>query len=350
MGSVRRCTEGFLVALCVAWLLAGCGASASPATTPPGVASQRVWAVGYAGTILATTDGGAKWTAQGSLTSNDLYGVTFADALHGWVVGDRGTVLATTDGGAHWSAQNARTAQNLRSVTFVDQLHGWLVGDAGVIRVTSNGGKAWTALHSGITRSLTSVCFSDADHGWASGIRILLATVDGGAHWTVQVPQSVWPGFTGPVFYDNLKGWILGGWYRSRVYATTDGGAHWSEQVVHARFGPYLRAIAFSGPSSGWVVGNEGSIFATVDGGSHWGAQQAGTWQDLLGVAFGDALHGWIVGESDLSSSDIPPEPNGVILATTDGGKHWLKQVNPLNEYLLAVACPRQPTQAPTTQ
>ena len=37
-------------------------------------------AVGNAGTILRTTNGGANWTAQSGGTTNSLYGVSFTDA------------------------------------------------------------------------------------------------------------------------------------------------------------------------------------------------------------------------------------------------------------------------------
>ena len=59
------------------------------------------WAVGANGTILATSDGGATWTAQNSGTDNALSGFACADARCGWAVGANGTILATRDGGAH---------------------------------------------------------------------------------------------------------------------------------------------------------------------------------------------------------------------------------------------------------
>ena len=52
-----------------------------------------------AGRILATTDGGATWSAQSSGSSADLEDVAFSDTVHGWVVGEGGLVLATTTGG-----------------------------------------------------------------------------------------------------------------------------------------------------------------------------------------------------------------------------------------------------------
>ena len=49
------------------------------------------WAVGGAGTILATRDAGTTWQAQKSGSDKDLIGVRFVDASTGWVVGRDGT-------------------------------------------------------------------------------------------------------------------------------------------------------------------------------------------------------------------------------------------------------------------
>ena len=42
------------------------------------------------------------WVAQQSGTGNDLVGVCFTSANDGWAVGEAGMLLATSDGGAHW--------------------------------------------------------------------------------------------------------------------------------------------------------------------------------------------------------------------------------------------------------
>ena len=59
-------------------------------------------AVGDAGTILRTTNGGALWTSQPSGTTNQLFGVYFTDASTGTAVGGNGTILRTTTGGVIW--------------------------------------------------------------------------------------------------------------------------------------------------------------------------------------------------------------------------------------------------------
>jgi hypothetical protein len=56
-------------------------------------------AVGDAGTIVRTTNGGTTWVAQTSGTGSFLFGVSFTDANTGTVVGGPGIILRTTDGG-----------------------------------------------------------------------------------------------------------------------------------------------------------------------------------------------------------------------------------------------------------
>ena len=45
-----------------------------------------------------------EWRQVKSDTNTHLYGVHFVDAKHGWAVGTAGTVLSTTDGGTTWIA------------------------------------------------------------------------------------------------------------------------------------------------------------------------------------------------------------------------------------------------------
>jgi len=126
------------------------------------------------------------WTSQGSGTANSLLGASFIDNEHGWAVGGAGTILSTSDGGRHWSPQNSGTGETLMSVSFVDRLHGWAVGTNGTIVVSADGGVTWTAQNSSTLNRLESVAFADAVHGWAVGVSTILATTDGGVTWQAQ--------------------------------------------------------------------------------------------------------------------------------------------------------------------
>ncbi len=105
------------------------------------VDSDTVIAVGNAGTILRTTDGGASWTFQTSGTTNFLAAVSFVDADTGTAVGELGTILRTTNGGATWERQTSRTTNWLHGVSFVNADTGTAVGDLGTIIQTTTGGE-----------------------------------------------------------------------------------------------------------------------------------------------------------------------------------------------------------------
>ncbi|MEI6450143.1 MAG: YCF48-related protein [Actinomycetes bacterium] len=67
-----------------------------------------------------------------------------------------------------------------------------------------------------------------------------------------------------------------------------------------------LLGVAFGDGDHGWAVSADGAILATANGGATWSAQSSGSSADLRAVAFSDAAHGWAVGA------------DGAILAITD--------------------------------
>ena len=157
------------------------------------VSADQGWAVGQ-DTILATTDGGAHWTAQLSGKLN-LTSADFISGQDGWAVGTT-SLLATTDGGAHWTAL-PEPCPVIRSVHFVSPSAGFAVAGgqnagganpempvlAGVVLTTDDGGRTWRRLAT--PANAQTVCFSDAQHGWLGAGGLLYRTSDGGKDWTV---------------------------------------------------------------------------------------------------------------------------------------------------------------------
>src|SRR5262249_16714511 len=127
------------------------GNTLSAAATPD---PSTMVAVGYGGTILRTTDGGASWTPQFSGTTNILHGVSFVDANTGTAVGESGSIVRTTDGGATWTPQFSGTTNILYGVSFVDANTGTAVGGNGTILRTTDGGATWTVQPSAPAASL----------------------------------------------------------------------------------------------------------------------------------------------------------------------------------------------------
>jgi len=107
------------------------------------------------------------WVKQPSGTTDGLNDVACVDALHGWAVGDYNTILATTDGGATWSAQSSGIDKmvSLYGAAFADATHGWAVGGYGTILATGDGGQTWAVQDSGTSEWLHGVAFIDARNG-----------------------------------------------------------------------------------------------------------------------------------------------------------------------------------------
>ena len=136
------------------------------------------WAVGNEGTILATTDGGSKWTEQKSPVDVDLNAVHVGGKKgYAWVAAENGIILKTVDGGAEWTSHKSPVTVALRAVhASADGRHVWAVGDGGTVVYSSNYGKGWTKQDSPVNADLLAVLVS------ADGRRALAAGEQRGDH------------------------------------------------------------------------------------------------------------------------------------------------------------------------
>jgi photosystem II stability/assembly factor-like uncharacterized protein len=309
-----------------------------------------VWAVGNAGAVVYSSNGGTIWQNQLSGTQADLYGVSFPDDSHGWAVGAGGTIVATTDGGVQWSSEDSQTSEPLYAVRFVDDSHGWAVGYGGTIVATTDGGATWTSQTSGTVYPLEAVTATDASHAWIGGdYGTLLATTDGGSSWTTQTSGTT-ADILSLTMPDGTHGWAAtdGG----QILATTDGGTSWAPRATWT--GHAFTSVWACNADDCWVADDSGDISYTTDGGTTWyGGLQSS--QELLGICCPSAQRGWAVGTAgailytgngqDWSPFDWAPagtltfvaasfadDSDGMALsyngvyATTDGGTTWHSQ------------------------
>ncbi len=269
------------------------------------------WAVGDGGTILTTINGGTRWTARTSGTTETLNSVYFTSATQGWIVGNAGTILTTSSGGNMWTSQISGTIQVLSSVYFTSATQGWVVGVGGTILTTSNGGTTWTPQTSGTTQSLLSVFFISSTQGYAVGAGgTILTTNDGGNTWTAQI-SSTTQVLRSVYFTSATQGWSVG--ENGTILSTNNGGITWTVQSSGTTQSLY--SIYFTSTTQGWAVGSNGTILTTSNSGGTWTAQTSGTTQILNSVYFTSALQGWAIGGS------------GTILTTNNGGTTWSAQI-----------------------
>jgi photosystem II stability/assembly factor-like uncharacterized protein len=144
-------------------------------------AGTRLVAVGERGLILLSDDNGQSWRQASVPVSVSLTAVRFVDAQKGWAVGHAGVVLATLDGGEHWTLQldGVRVAQLELDAAKADQAMA-TDPDAALIRVQN----AERLVADGPDKPFLALEFVDAHRGLIVGAYgLALQTTDGGATW-----------------------------------------------------------------------------------------------------------------------------------------------------------------------
>ena len=152
-------------------------------------AGDLLVAVGEEGLILRSSDG-VTWEQQPSPASEMLTRVRFVDAQHGWITGYAATILATEDGGHRWTLRHFDPkARPLHDILFLDSQHGIAVGGFGSYLTTADGGQTWSAASSPLTElGLHFNTIQRLDDGslFVAGEKGLTArSTDGGANWTL---------------------------------------------------------------------------------------------------------------------------------------------------------------------
>jgi len=271
--------------------------------------SRLGWAVGHRdSSIIHTEDGGSTWRhlrKGGELFDpiHGLYDIHFADQLTGWAVGSAGALLSTTDGGKTWSEQRLCKA-NLHGLARQDRKL-WVAGDWGTILHSPDLGITWEPQKGGTGRDFRAVCFVDEMTGWVAGggdsgcwptrkrlkdpSAVLLHTQDGGKSWK-RIPKSA---FQGPgssrlspiksiCFRDRWRGWMV---MAERPFYTSTGGRTWialetglRDMIIERVVNPdYNRVL---------VVGSDGGVLASDDRGDNWRKVDIGTTRHLHDICF----------------------------------------------------------------
>lgn len=229
-------------------------------------AGQRLVAVGERGFIVVSEDNGGSWRQVRSPVSMTLVKVRFLDDLEGWAVGHAGVVLHSRDGGLNWDkqldgvlaadielqeakqvAEAARDAEKAQErlaqaqqlvddgpdkpfldLLFVDARNGIVVGAYGLAFVTHDGGLTWQSMRSRIDNPsglhLYSIERVGADLFIAGEQGTLLRSSDEGK--TFESLASPYEGTTFGLQSTNA-GSILAFGLRGKAFESKDRGDTW---------------------------------------------------------------------------------------------------------------------------
>lgn len=295
------------------------------------VGSNNYFAIGTLA-LLESTNGGTSWelTPTNIVDVPSFMDITFVNDNLGFAVGYAGAIIRTEDGGDTWNYlrrnQENSISEWFTNVQFVDENIGWCVGLTGLppynslILKTIDGGDTWESKVLDAS-GIEDFIFIDSSIGWIIAEYEIFKTVNGGIVWESQFPltSSV---LNSVSFVDSSNGWVIG--MAGTILRTTDGGTNW-DNLTDTLLATNLFDVQFVTDSIGWIVGAEGTIWKSVDAGENWTVQTSGITIDFEKVYFINTTTGWVVGYQ------------GTILYTTDGGTTWTSQPSPNNYNLTSV-------------
>ncbi len=231
--------------------------------------ANRIWMVGDQGTYFASADNGYTWSSTTLASGRDLHSLYFLDGSTGWAVGDSGTILKSTDGGVNWAQLPSSTVETINDIVAVDPLTLYAVGTSGFATMSVDGGMTWTDMSDGLwTKDLNTVD--------AAGDLVYVAGQDGfcrkssdaGESWVVlDVPTDSKSDATDIHLRNEDHVFVTGG--GGFIRETTDGGItnSWKIHPLHAR----ISSLFFFDDLRGWACTNRNNVvLRTSDGGVTW--------------------------------------------------------------------------------
>jgi photosystem II stability/assembly factor-like uncharacterized protein len=234
------------------------------------LADQRLVAVGQRGHILYSDDAARNWKQATVPVSADLTAVWFASPSKGWAVGHAGVVLATTDGGNTWTKQlDGKAAARLMSDHYARNpppLQGEALAEfrADIERFVAEGPD----------KPFLDVWFESETTGYVVGLfNLIFRTDDGGRNWTplyerTENPKRLHLYAIRPVDEDlyivGEEGLVL------RLDRTSGDFSRLPTPYRGTYFG------VTGGPGAILVFGLRGSVFRSTDGGADWTKVETG--------------------------------------------------------------------------
>lgn len=291
------------------------------------LAGKRVVAVGQRGHIVYSDDAGRTWKQATVPVSADLTAVHFPTATKGWAVGHAGVVLATSNGGASWVKQlDGRAAAKVMVDYYAQRPPQQASGNPEQAAKLVEDIKRFAS--EGADKPFLDVWFENETTGYIVGLfNLIFRTSDGGKSWIPLFDRTDNPKLLH--FYairpvgDEL--YIAG---EQGLVLKLDRQSDRFRAVVTPYDGTYFGITGK--PSALLVFGLRGNAYRSSDGGASWVKVETGVPVGLAGatlLADGRIVlvsqAGHVIVSSDSGATFVPikldrPIPAGAVVAPDD--------------------------------
>ena len=360
MMKLNRAVLGVATAvLAVAWASGALSSEGSPEKEAEWRRMEVGWVIGTDPTqtavILHTKNGGKTWTVQGDGTrwvGYTGYDISAVDGRTAWAalggISD-GKILHTTDGGKTWTEQAIPGGLGpMKQIRGLSRRIAWAASLDGTVLHTTDGGQTWNVVPHP-EAPVTQVNRMDVRGLRNADIRIvdekggrlgMIHSRDNGATWRQETvdyspgPPQI-PGLHMVAAHSRRIAWCTS-WDSAELFRTDDG-ATWTSLGTFS--GPNdIDDMASPTGHTLWAVQNlsgnsGGAIFhlRLKKNGDLAVRRYDPTHQHIFeGLSCSDDRHAVVVGSRAMG---VPTTvPMGVILKTSDGGKHWKNQAVPVSD------------------
>jgi len=276
---------------------------------------NKVIAVGSAGSISKSVDGGSSWQRVSKGLVENINQIGFFNALDGFGITEAwtdGDLIRTTDGGNTWSFDTIVENGSFYRMHVQGSIC-FLLNDSSQIMKTTNSGSDWELLDvPNLSSYYYDMKFVNDNIGYlSSNDGLLLKTIDGGHTWadkSIDTDYSLRSMF----LLNESYGWILDDVARV-ILRTSNGGNSWDFAFLDDIYHFQPSSIFFIDENEGFVTSSEGVVFKTTDSGENWEEFYVFRSGSDSEIYFVDELEGWY-------------KAGGSIFHTFDGGLSWINR------------------------
>lgn len=286
----------------------------------------RAVAAGNGGATVVSDDAGVTYRQiGGDIPGSFQFGLRVGPGPEiAFALGAAGRLARTDDGGTSWRAINVATSADMQDASFATRNDGYALNVRGELFRTANGGSSWQPIDAGTTQAPKAV-INSGDSVLLAGPRGVRRATDGGAFDLVDSKAAR----NAQVSRFDRAGGTLFAYGATTVIRSSDRGRTWKSvrgpgkvEGKRKKFRPYrLRDLEMTSATGGYALETNGRVWRTSNGGKTWSALPGVGTDTGVALAFGSAANGY------LTLGGYPADSNAAyVLRTSNGGRTWRPQ------------------------